>query len=176
LRLLICESVENKIRERHGGVDDQDGVALSGLVLADMPIAHFIAETGQAADNADEAGEGLFKAVVDLRVVRREVEMLLNPLVKFWKIAVIVRGLGVEFLFDGRQDGLNEGSGVGNRAIIVMPTDLGTALVDLLCNECVGEMVGVEFYIDNDQLPRMDSKHDKVIQSLLWGRSGHDPM
>jgi hypothetical protein len=80
VRPLISVSVKNETTERHGSIDDQGGMVCGRFVFANVPVAHRVTEAGQSPDDADEARQRLFRAVADLRVFGREIQMLLHPL------------------------------------------------------------------------------------------------
>ena len=55
--MLVGVSIENKVAERHCGVDDQSGVVRRRFILPNVAVTHLVAETRQPADNADKPGE-----------------------------------------------------------------------------------------------------------------------
>ena len=67
--MLVGVSIKNKVAECHCGVDDQHGVMRRRFILPDVPVTHFVAETGQAADNADEPAELLPKTIRNFGVL-----------------------------------------------------------------------------------------------------------
>ena len=108
LSSLVGIGVEDEIAERHRGIDDQRGVMLRRFVFPGVPFTHLVAESRQAADDADKSGQSLFQAVIDAQIFGREIEMFLHPFVELRKIAVVIGRICIALFFYRGKHGFDQ--------------------------------------------------------------------
>lgn len=74
----------------------------------------------------------------------------LYSLVELGKIAIVVWRVWIELGFHCGQDGLNKGSCIRYRSVVVALSRLGPAFLDLFDDEAVGQVTWFKFHVDDD--------------------------